>query len=42
VQAVLDASGTSFELQEDTARRRKGGTLLTYLLASSPIISPFT
>lgn len=25
VQAVLDATGSSFELQEDTARRRKAG-----------------
>jgi|SRR5664279_5018951 len=67
VQAVLDASGSSFELQEDIARRRmehagvvltatntiiaelaqnwatpEGGTLVPYLLASSPIIPPVT
>ena len=67
VQAVLDASGSSFELQEDTARRRmeragvvltatntiiaelvqnwatpEGGTLVQYLLASSPMMSPVT
>jgi len=67
VQAALDASGSSFELQEDTARRRmehagvvltatntiiaelvqnwatpEGGTLVPYLLASSPIMSPVT
>jgi nicotinamidase-related amidase len=67
VQAVLDASGSSFEVQEETARRRMehagvvltatntiiaelvqnwaspaGGTLVPYLLASSPIMSPVT
>jgi hypothetical protein len=67
VQAVLDASGSSFEIQEDMARRRmqktgvvltttntiiaelvqnwatpEGGTLVQYLLASSPMMSPVT
>jgi nicotinamidase-related amidase len=67
VQAVLDASGSSSELQEETARRRmeragvvltttntiiaelvqnwatpEGGTLVQYLLASSPMLSPIT
>jgi len=67
VQAVLDASGSSLELQEDTARRRmeragvvltatntiiaelvqnwatpEGGTLVQYLLASSPMVPPVT
>jgi len=67
VQAVLDASGSSFEIQEDMARRRmrsagvvltttntiiaelvqnwatpEGGTLVQYLLASSPIVPPVT
>jgi nicotinamidase-related amidase len=65
VAAVLDASGSSFEIQEDMARRRMeragvlltttnsiiaelvqnwatpaGGTLVPYLLATSPIIAP--
>jgi nicotinamidase-related amidase len=67
VQAVLDASGPSFKLQEETARRRmenagvvltstntiiaelvqnwatpEGGTLVQYLLASSPMTAPVT
>jgi len=67
VQAVLDASGSSFELQEEMARRRmenagvvltstntiiaelvqnwatpEGGTLVQYLLASSPMTAPVT
>jgi len=61
VQAELDASGSSFELQQEgagpdgTCRRGargaefaqnwetlEAGTLVPYLLASSPIMSPVT
>jgi nicotinamidase-related amidase len=67
VQGVLDASGSSFQIQEDMAQRRmekagvvltttntiiaelvqnwatpEGGTLVQFLLASSPMIAPVT